>query len=53
MLVRNSEQSLVVAMYEQGRIHHVGEFAELEDQMCTWTVDEPNSPDRIDAMVHF
>ena len=41
----------VAAMYEQGRIHHIGEFAELEDQMCTWTVDEPNSPDRIDAMV--
>jgi hypothetical protein len=26
-------------------------LAQLEDQMCTWTVDEPNSPDRIDAMV--
>jgi len=41
----------VAAMYEQGRIHHIGELAALEDQMCTWTSDEPNSPDRIDAMV--
>jgi len=41
----------VAAMYEQGRIHHVGEFAKLEDQMTVWTPDEPESPDRIDAMV--
>lgn len=41
----------VAAMYEQGRIHHIGEFAYLEDQMTNWTVDDPNSPDRLDAMV--
>ena len=41
----------VAAMYEQGRIHHVGEFVFLEEQMCNWTTDDPNSPDRIDAMV--
>lgn len=41
----------VAAMYEQGRIHHVGEFANLEDQMTQWTTDDPDSPDRIDAMV--
>lgn len=41
----------VAAMYEQGRIHHVGEFAKLEDQMTTWTPDLPDSPDRLDAMV--
>lgn len=41
----------VAAMYEQGRIHHIGEFPNLEDQMCNWTTDDPNSPDRIDAMV--
>lgn len=40
----------VAALYEQGRVHHVGAFAELEDQMCTW---EPgnDSPDRMDALV--
>ena len=41
----------VAAMYEQGRVHHVGEFANLEDQMTVWTPLDPDSPDRIDAMV--
>jgi phage terminase large subunit-like protein len=40
----------VSALYEQGRIHHVGMFAELEDQMCTWLQGD-KSPDRMDAMV--
>lgn len=40
----------IAAMYEQGRIHHVGSFPELEDQMCTWVPGE-DSPDRMDAMV--
>jgi phage terminase large subunit-like protein len=43
----------VVALYEQGKVHHVGMFAKLEDEMCTWdpkTSDD--SPDRIDALVH-
>lgn len=41
----------IAAMYEQGRVHHIGEFAQLEDQMTNWTTDDPNSPDRLDAMV--
>ena len=41
----------VAAMYEQGRVHHIGAFNKLEDQMTIWTPDEPNSPDRLDAMV--
>jgi phage terminase large subunit-like protein len=41
----------VAAMYEQGRIHHVGEFAWLEDQMTNWTPEDLYSPDRIDALV--
>jgi phage terminase large subunit-like protein len=41
----------VAAMYEQGRIHHIGDFPLLEDQMTIWTPNDPNSPDRIDAMV--
>lgn len=40
----------VSALYEQGMIHHVGSFAELEDQMCTWIPGE-TSPDRMDALV--
>jgi len=40
----------VSALYEQGRIHHVGFFPELEDQMCEW-VPGDKSPDRLDALV--
>lgn len=41
----------VAALYEQGRVHHVGDLGELEDQMTTWTPDSPESPDRLDALV--
>ena len=40
----------ISALYEQGRIHHVGFFAELEDQMCEW-IPGDKSPDRLDALV--
>jgi len=40
----------VSSLAEQGRLHHVGIFREVEDQMCNW---EPGmkSPDRLDAYV--
>lgn len=41
----------VSALSVQGRWHFVGRFAELEDQLCTWTDDSDWSPDRLDAMV--
>lgn len=41
----------VAALYEQKKIHHVGVFRELEDQLCTW-VQGDKSPDRLDALVH-
>jgi phage terminase large subunit-like protein len=41
----------IAAKYEQGRVHHVGTFGELEDQMCMFTPDIRQSPDRVDAMV--
>jgi phage terminase large subunit-like protein len=42
----------ISAFYEQGRIHHVGTFETLEDQMCSWNPDtDPKSPDRMDALV--
>jgi phage terminase large subunit-like protein len=41
----------VASMQVQGRWHNVGNFPELEDQQCTWTLDADYSPDRIDAMV--
>jgi phage terminase large subunit-like protein len=38
---------------EQGRLHHVGYFEKLEDQMVTFTGwGNEESPDRLDAMVH-
>lgn len=42
----------IAALYEQERMHHVGAFEELEDQMCNFTPDGyEGSPDRLDAMV--
>lgn len=40
----------VAALYEQGRVHHLGMFPTLEDQYCTWVQGE-DSPDRLDAAV--
>lgn len=40
----------ISALYEQGRVHHVGVFPKLEDQMATWVPGE-DSPDRMDALV--
>lgn len=38
---------------EQGRLHHVGRFRELEDQLSTFTGwGTSDSPDRLDALVH-
>jgi len=41
----------VASMYEQGRVHHVGVFHQLEDQLVTWSPDGGWSPDRLDALV--
>ncbi len=44
----------VAALYEQGRVHHVGAFAKLEDEMCDFGLDGLSSghlPDRLDALV--
>lgn len=40
----------IAALYEQHRVHHVGTFPELEDELCEW---EPGmkSPNRLDALV--
>jgi phage terminase large subunit-like protein len=44
------------ALYEQGRVHHIGVFGPLEDQMCVFARDFDRqragfSPDRVDALV--
>jgi phage terminase large subunit-like protein len=42
----------VAALYEQGKVHHVGAFPKLEDQLCNWSPLEGGpSPDRLDALV--
>lgn len=42
----------VAALYEQGRVHHVGEHPELERQLTTFTgAAGETSPDRLDALV--
>lgn len=44
----------VAALYEQARIHHVGDpalFAALEDEWTGWTPDDDESPDVLDSVV--
>ena len=43
----------IAALYEpkQQRVHHVGTFPELEDELCTWVPGEGQSPNRLDALV--
>jgi phage terminase large subunit-like protein len=44
----------VAALYEQGRVFHVADLDQLEDQMCRMTrrgYEGGGSPDRVDALV--
>lgn len=44
----------IAALYEQKRVSHVGDFADLEDQMVNFTANGfigEGSPDRADALV--
>ncbi len=42
----------VAALYEQGKVHHVGVLGTLEDQLVTWEPGQTKSPDRLDALVY-
>jgi len=42
----------VSALYEQRRVHHVGNFEKLETEQTTWTGPPQPSPNRLDALVH-
>ena len=43
---------LALSLYEQKRVHHVGFFRELEEQMCSYNESiSKYSPDRLDALV--
>ena len=41
----------ISALYEQDKVHHVGYFKELEEQMTSYTPYTTKSPDRLDAVV--
>ena len=44
----------VSVLYAQGRVHHVGAFPELEDELCDFGpggLSSGHSPDRLDALV--
>jgi phage terminase large subunit-like protein len=41
----------VAALYEQGKVHHVGGFADLEQEMTNYVAGESVSPNRMDALV--
>ena len=42
----------IVAAYEHGKVHHVGEFPHLENEMVMWIPGESRySPNRVDALV--
>ena len=37
-------------LYEDGKVHHVGNFLDLEKELCTWQIGM-KSPNRLDALV--
>ena len=43
----------IAALYEQGKVHHVGSYPNLEDEMCAYDPlgTDGKSPDRMDALV--
>ena len=42
----------IAELYERGKVHHVGEFPALEDEMCEYCgYENEKSPDRMDALV--
>jgi phage terminase large subunit-like protein len=41
----------ISSLGEQGRIHHVGAFGALEDELCQWEPGSGTSPNRLDAYV--
>ena len=46
------EAEPAAALYEKGRVHHVGVFPELEEEMTGFApLTATKSPDRMDALV--
>jgi predicted phage terminase large subunit-like protein len=40
----------IASLYSQGKVHHTKIFKELEDQMCSFSIDYLHSPDRLDSL---
>jgi phage terminase large subunit-like protein len=38
-------------LYERNKVHHVGAFPAMEDELCSWVPGESASPNRLDALV--
>jgi phage terminase large subunit-like protein len=39
-------------LYREGKVWHLRPFPDLEDEQVSWKPDDPDSPNRIDALVH-
>ncbi len=51
-LGKQARATPVAALYQQGRVSHIGTFPELEDEMCRFGAPGfSGSPDRLDALV--
>jgi phage terminase large subunit-like protein len=49
---KRSRAEPIAALYEMGKVHHVGTFRELEDELCSFTASSPKSPNRLDSLVY-
>jgi hypothetical protein len=51
-VVRPVRAEPIAALYEQGKVHHVGRFDGLENEMISWQPGSSSwSPNRIDSLV--
>jgi hypothetical protein len=41
----------ISALYEKGKVHHVGYFGKLETELCMWDTSHKESPNRLDSLV--
>jgi len=53
VLSKSKRATATIALMETDKIRHVGNFPDLEYEMCTWIEGvSPDSPNRLDAYVH-
>lgn len=49
---KESRASAPASLYQQGRVHHVGTYDELELELTTWEPGVSKSPNRLDALAY-